>query len=352
MKRITSIILICLLGLGCLAGCGNKAVNNNANEAEANAEEATADPAPQEEIIMKIGHAQPTTTPRHKSLLKFKELVEEKSNNVVKVEIYPSAQLGTEAEMIEQMKLGTIQGVRAGVIDAIAPEMLIYTMPFLFEDIDGFQKVASGSIGEKIAKYAEVNNIKVLATGDAGGFRQISNNEHPITSPEDMKGLKMRTPPIDSITKTMEALGANPVSIPYVETYMGLKTGVADGQENPFVNIESMKFNEVQKYLTVINYQVHPDPFDVNLEWFESLDPEIQTIIAECAEESMRYSDQLMTEGNTEAYEKIKNTMEITELTADERQVFIDKVQPVYDYYIGEGLFTMDDIDEIREATK
>lgn len=367
MKKILALLLVCSLAIGLLAGCaktGEEKEDTSTSKVTEKAPEKEKEEPKKEEtkkeekkeeapkaadpITMKIGHSQPTETPRHQSLLKFKEMVEEKSNKSILVEIYPSAQLGNESEMIEQVKMGTLQGVRAGVFDAVAPELLIYTMPFLFEDIESFQAVAAGPIGEAIGKNAEKNGIKVLATGDAGGFRNITNNTRPVTKPEDLEGLKMRTPPVESIIKTMEALGANPVSIPYVEVYMGLKTGLADGQENPFVNIATMKFHEVQKYCTVVNYQVHPDPFNVNLEWFNSLSAEHQKLLKECATEMMKISDQMMTDANVESFDLIKNSLEIYELTDEERQVFIDKVQPVYDYYIEQGLFTMEDIEAIR----
>lgn len=321
-------------------GCGSQPAANKEPEKKA------------EPIVMKIGHSHGTETPRHKSLLKFKELVETKTNSEIKVEIYPSGQLGKEAEMLEQVKLGTIQGTRGGSFEDAAPELLIYTMPFLFENVDGIEKITLGPMGEKIAENSKKNGIIILATGDAGGFRHITNNVRPIKSPADMKGLKLRTPPIESIIKTMEALGANPVSVPYVETYMALKTGVADGQENPYINIASMKFHEVQKYLTVVNYQFHPDPFFVCLDWYNSLSPEYQKVLKESAAEMMKLSNELNKKANEEAFAKISEQLEVYELSAKERQVFIDKVQPVYKYYIDKGLFTMKDIEEIRAAVK
>lgn len=166
-----------------------------------------------------------------------------------------------------------------------------------------------------------------------------------------MKGLKVRTPPIESIIKAMEALGANPASIPYAEVYMALKTGVADGQENPFIDIEAMKFNEVQKYLTIVNYQWHPDPFAVNLDWYNSLSSKHQKIVKKAAEEAMEFNDDMMKEANDVAFAKIKDTFdEIVELSDAERQAFIDAVQPVYSYYIEKGLFTMAELEQIRKA--
>ncbi|GAI23030.1 unnamed protein product, partial [marine sediment metagenome] len=205
--------------------------------------------------------------PRHMSLLVFKQLVEKNSDGAIVVEIYPAGQLGTEGEMTESVKLGTLEATRGGSFDIVAKELSVYMMPFLFKSPEDFVVIARGPIGDEIAEHGLEESVAIVATGDAGGLRQWTNNVRPITSPEDIKGLKMRTPPIESIIKIMEALGANPVSIPYAELYMALKTGVADGEENPLVNIGDKKFYEVQKYITMSNYQIHPDPFFVNAEW-------------------------------------------------------------------------------------
>jgi tripartite ATP-independent transporter DctP family solute receptor len=315
--------------------------------------QAGGGPSADKPIVMKVAHAQPEHTPRHKSYLRFKELVEERTDGAITVEIYPHGQLGVEHDVTEQVKMGAIQSTRSGSFEMVTPKLLIYTMPFLFETIDGLHKITRGPIGEKIAEDAEKNGFKLLATGDAGYFRHITNNVRPIRSPADMKGLKVRTPPIESIIKTMEALGANPVSIAYAEVYMALKTGVADGQENPFINIEAMKFNEVQKYLTIVNYQWHPDPFAVNLDWYNSLSSKHQKIVKKAAEEAMEFNDDMMKEANDVAFAKIKDTFdEVVELSDAERQAFIDAVKPVYDYYIDKGLFTMAELEEIRKAAK
>lgn len=354
LKKLISVLLILMLVVGAMSGCTQKPAEEPAAEApktETPAAEAPKEDPPKEleKVVMKVGHSQPNTTPRHMSLLEFEKMVEERSEGRIQVEIYPSGQLGNEPEMIEQVKMGTIQGTRAGRFDDVATELLVYTMPFLFDDVESFQKVTRGEIGKKIAKAAEKNNIVILSTGDAGGFRNITNNIKPITSPKDLKGLKIRTPGVESIIKTMEALGANPVSVPYVETYMALKTGVADGQENPFVNIESMKFDEVQKYLTVINYQVHPDPFYVSKIWFDGLDDEAKEIITKAAEDMAVISDKMMIDGNKEAFDKIKENLEITELTPEQIEEFRKLAKPVYDYFINEkGYFTQELIDEIK----
>lgn len=306
----------------------------------------------QEPITMKIGHSMATTSPRHLSLLLFEEWVEARTNGAVQVELYPSGQLGTEAEQVESVKMGTLEATRSGCYEDVCPKLLLYTMPYLFEDIEGVKKIMRGPLGEEIAEGSKDNGVIILATGDGGGLRQFTNNVRPITKPEDMVGLKMRTPPIDTIIKTMEAMGASPVQIPYVETYMALKTGVADGEENPYINIANMKFHEVQKYLTTVSYQFHPDPFYVNLNWFESLEPQTQEILKECAKEMMVASDTMVLAQTQESFDLIKDSLEITELTDEQRQAFIEAVQPVYDHYVNEGMFAQEEIDAMREAAK
>lgn len=337
MKRFMCMVVI----FSCLIGA-----NVFASGQQGGADGATAE----DPIVMKIGHSFPINTSRHESLLKFKEMVEEKTEGIVVVEIYPSSQLGTEMEMIEAVKMGSIEGVRCGPFEDAAPELLIYTMPFLFSDMDQVHRITRGDITERIIKNTEKNGLKVLAVGDVGEFRQFTNNSKPIATPEDIKGLKMRTPPMESIVKIMESLGGNPVSIPFSETYMALKTGVADGEENPYTNIEKMKFYEVQKYLSIVNYQYHAEMLYVPLDWYNSLDVEIQDILVECAKEHMLINDALLKEESLQSLEILKANMEVNTLTESQRQVFIDQVQPVYSYYIDKGLFTQADIDEIRKV--
>jgi C4-dicarboxylate-binding protein DctP len=301
-----------------------------------------------EPIVMKIGHAQPVTHPRHLSLLRFKELVGIRTNGQIKVEVYPAAQLGDEAAMLDATKLGTLQATRGGLFERVSPRLLTYTLPFLFDNLDAIEKVTMGPIGDKIASEAEKNGLLVLTTGDAGGFRQITNNVRPVVKPEDLKGLNIRAPGVKTIVKTLEAFGANVVTIPYGETYAALKTGVADGQENPLVNIEAMKFYEVQKYLTIVDYQFHPDPFSVNPKWYRSLSAEHQKLLKDCAVESMKYNNLLNRTAGQDAFGRMKNALQVTELTAAQRQVFKDRAQAVYDAFISEGITTKAELDEIR----
>lgn len=352
MKKIIALMLGMVMVMSLMGGCATSepAMEDKAEEKVAATEVATEPAAEEvvvEPIVMKFGHAHPADSPRDKSVLYFKELLEEKSEGRIAVEVYPAGQLGNEPEMVESVKMGSLEVVRAGVFDATATELMVYTMPFLFENLEDFQAICRGPIADQIAEATKEVGITVLATGDGGGFRQWTNNEHPIETPEDIAGLKMRTPPIDSIVQTMQALGANPVSVPYVETYMGLKTGVADGEENPIINIGTMKFYEVQKYMTMANYQVHPDPVYVNTEWFESLPADLQDIVVECSKEMMVFSDSLITDAEQGFMDEMENSMEITYLTDEQRQEFIEASKIVWEDFVAQGLIEEAHLDAI-----
>ena len=300
-------------------------------------------------IVMKIGHSFSEDTARHKALKLFKTNVEEKSNGRISVELYPSNTLGTEMEMLESIKMNTLEGLQCGPFDDASPELLVFTLPFLFSDMNQVHKVTRSDYAKEIVKATEANGIKVLAIGDSGEFRQFTNNKHPINEPKDLVGLKIRTPPMDSIIKIVEALGGNPVSIPFAELYMALKTNIADGQENPLTNIEQKKLYEVQKYLSMVNYQYHAEMFYVPLDWFNSLDADLQEIVQSCAQEAMLLNDELLSGDTLASYEILKKEMIVNTLTASEREVFIEACKPVYDYYINNGVVTQERIDKILQ---
>ncbi|MCK7482866.1 MAG: TRAP transporter substrate-binding protein [Candidatus Moduliflexus flocculans] len=191
---------------------------------------------------IKLGHASSTESTRHKSLLVFKDYVEKKSGGRFVVEIYPGAQLGNEGEMIESVKMGSQEAFVGGVFDAQTPKLNLVLMPFFFPTQADLMKVARSDIGKAIMKDAEKYGIKMLAFGD-GGSRHFTNNIRPIKSPADMKGLKIRTLPSSPSSSACRPWALTPSPSPTAETYMALKTGVADGQENPLANIGDMKFH-------------------------------------------------------------------------------------------------------------
>lgn len=351
-KKLVSLLLASCMAMSVLAGCGSstpKEVDKVEDKVEDNKDKDVKvdTPKPDKVYTMQIAHAQPTDNPRHVSLEAFKKSVEEKTDGGVVVEVYPAGQLGTEKDMLEQTCSGVIQGFRGGQFDFL-PKLLIFTLPFLCENVDEVDRLLNSDFAKEITEDSKKDGAIILGIGDAGGFRQFSNNVRLIKKPEDLKGLKMRTNGMDTIDSTFKALGASTVSVPYNDLYMGLKTGVADGQENPWVNVSTMKFYEVQKYFTEINYQFHPDPFYVSLDWYNELPAEYQAVLQECTEEMMHVNNQAIADNQNAALELVKTNAEVYKLTQEERQVFKDAVEVVYDSYLDRGLITQEELDTMR----
>ena len=368
MKRKIAMFLTLALAASSLAACGGgsqpaatqaetttaAAVDTTAaaegGEAETEAaagEDAFADLG---DFTMMVGHAQPEGNPRYVSMEKFAEDVAAKTNGHVTVEVFGNGQLGTEKEMLEQVVAGTVQGMRGGQFD-FSPRLLMFTLPFLAQNRAQVTALLQSDLAKKVCAEAEAETGTVIINlCDAGGWRQFSNSKHAITKPEDLQGLKMRTNGMNTIDKTFIALGATTTTIPYSDLYMGLKTGVADGQENPWVNVEGMKFYEVQQYFTEVNYQFHPDPFYVNAAWWNGLPQEYRDIISECATEMGTYNDQLIDENQSAAKQVVIDAgCEVYEPSADELKAFQDAVQVVYDQCVEEGIMTADELQEMLD---
>lgn len=338
MKKLTVLIvaglLMCLAAGSLLAG-GAK-------------EETSEKP----EIVIKLAHNSPVESPRHKGTLKFKELAEKNSNGQIKVELYPAAQLGNEGEVFEAVQIGTLQATQGGSFETSCPKLNLYLMPFLFRNYEEAIKVTSSSFADEIVKDAAKNGVIILATGYSG-FRQFSNNVRPIEKLEDIKGLRMRVPPIPSIVKIMEALEADPVSIPYTETYMGLKNNLADGQENSVVNTYNMKFYEVLKYMSIANYQFHPEPFHMNLQFYNSLSPELQKVVSEAAKGAIAETNAQLRAIYDHALEVMKEAgMKVNYISESELQRFREKTASVCEEYIKEGYFTQAELDKVLSIAK
>ena len=331
MKKLFTLALVALLALCCVS--------------------ALADEDPYKDLgsyVMMVGHAQPEGNPRYVSMEQFAADVAEKTNGHVTVQVFGNGQLGTEKEMLEQVVQGVTQGMRGGQFD-FSPRLLMFTLPFLANNREEVTALLHSDLAKKVcAEAEETTGTVIINLCDAGGFRQFSNSKHPIKTPADLVGLKMRTNGMKTIDLTFKALGATTTSIPYADLYMGLKTAIADGQENPWVNVEGMKFYEVQKYFTEVNYQFHPDPFYVNAEWWNSLPEEFRTIISECATAMGDYNDQLIDQNSDAAKQKIIDSgAEVYVPTAEELAAFQEASKPVYEQVVTEGICTQEELDEM-----
>jgi tripartite ATP-independent transporter DctP family solute receptor len=308
--------------------------------------------AAEKPYLFKYANTQTETHPRSKSMVLFKDQLEKASSGRIKVELYFSGVLGGEAEVLDMVATGTVQGCRGGLFERANKKYLIYTLPFMFENTDQVIRLMRSEFGNKVNQGALKNGFYIPACGVAGGFRNITSNVGPIAKPEDLKGLRMRTPPIDMTLRTFKALGANPQQVPYTETYMALKTGVVDAQENPFSNTVDMKFYEVQKHLSVVNWQLHPDPLYVNPAWYNGLPADLKAIFDSVAESAMIYSDTIWLNSEKEYFYVLRDHLKTNTLDSAATAAFREAVKSVWQSYVDDGSFTWDDLNEAMRIAK
>ena len=291
------------------------------------------------DYVFKYSNEQPESAIRSQSMLYFKEKLEKETNGKIRVELFFGGILGNERELMDLVSTGALQSTRGGFFNDANPKYNLLTLPFLIADWDQAQRLVSSSFMDSINDGAKANGFHIPATGISQGFRAHTNNKKPILHPRDFKGLKMRVPMQEVFIQTAKAFGSNPQELAAIDIYQALQTGVIDGQDNPPSNIWDFKMHEVSKYLTVTNYATGPDPFIVNLDWYNKLPPDLQKIFNRVAKETMAKSDQMYRSKEMEYLDQLSEYLEINYITGDALTPFENSVKPVYDYFIERGMF-------------
>mgnify|MGYP002546505336 CR=1 FL=1 len=290
MKKILALLLACIMLTAVLTGCGNKRASTETAAQPATAEQTDATASDGATYTLKLAHDANTTSAYQLSALELKRMIEEKSDGRIKVEVYPAQQLGSAQEMIEGMQMGTIEAtlLPTAKFGGFDQTMNILDMPFLFPDEDTLYEIMNGELGEQV--MAGLPDIGIRGCAFYGnGFKAITNNIHPIESPDDLKGLKIRVPAVELQLAAFRSWGVEPHPLAWSETFNGLQQGVVDGQENPHAINRDQKFWEVQKYITNIHYMLWVGPMLVSDPWFRKLDPQTKALVEKAAKEAAAY---------------------------------------------------------------
>lgn len=219
----------------------------------------------------------------------FGQEIEKRVPGRVDWKIFGGGQLGTEGEVVMGLMQGThMVNMNGGWYQNIAPEAGLFDTPFLFKNRDEARKVIAAT-EEDLAAALLPQGIVLVGIGDLG-FRQISNNVRPIVTPADLKGIKIRTPGNPYSIQTFQTLGASPTPMEARELYLALREGVVDGQENPLASIWSLKYHEVQKYVSISNHIFAPIFIGISRKHWNKWPPEIQQAIREAAHAACDYS--------------------------------------------------------------
>ncbi len=243
------------------------------------------------------------------------------------------AQLGSDKDVQQKIKLGTVDvGVLASTLATVVPEYAVFELPFLVSDRQQASQIEKEVIWPIVAPASEKKGYKLIGVWE-NGFRQITNNKHPVNSTADLKGLKIRTPNSSWRLHMFKEWGSNPTPMAFNEVFLGLQTGVIDGQENPLTNIAAAKLQEVQKYLTMSNHVYSAMYIIVGPNHFAKLPEPVRQILLDSAAETGVWSAQEGEKLDKEVLAQLKAAgMEVNEL--QDRDSFVKASQPVYDAFV------------------
>ena len=259
----------------------------------------------------------------------FARRANEKLGEQAKVVVYGSSQLGTDEELLQKLRLGTAgMALPSTVMSSVVPEFGLFEMPYLVKDRDHMKRIEAEVVWPTLAPAAEAQGYKVLAVWE-NGFRHITNNVRPITTPEDLAGIKLRTPSGEWRVKMFQAYGANPTPMSFSEVFTALQTGVVDGQENPLTQIYSAKIQEVQDFLSMTGHVYTPAYVLVGKNTWESWPEEVRTILEETAKETQAFVYENAARLETELLEKIQAESDIAVNEAD-KDAFIAASDAIY----------------------
>lgn len=300
---------------------------------------------------LRFGYEAPRTDSQHVGAELFKKLVEERTNGEIVVKLFPDSTLGNVQAMINGIRNGTIDIMLAGAnnFSGLSAELNVLDIPFLFDNKEEAYKVLDGKTGEYLMSTLDKVNIKGLAFWD-NGFRAMSNNKHPISSPEDVKGIKMRVPGNPMSVQLFEVLGANPVPMALGELYTALETNTVDGQDHPIGIFYSAKLYEVQKYLSLSNHQYTALLMAMSKVKFNRLTEEQQDIVIQAAHKAAQCQRDYNSANEAKFIQIFKDAgVEVTETVDPEpfKAACFDKVSKYYIDMCGDKL-----VKEIQEQLK
>jgi tripartite ATP-independent transporter DctP family solute receptor len=295
---------------------------------------AASAPAGAQVADIKFGTTNPPGGMLSRSAEDWAKRVNARVGDKAKVQVFSSSQLGNEKEMLQKLKLGTLEFSQPSTImSTVTPEFGLFEMPYLVKDRAHMACIAKEIIWPILAPKVEARGYKIVGVME-NGFRHITNNVRPIVKPADLNGVKLRTPAGIWRIKMFQAYGANPSPMEFSELFVALQTGVMDGQENPYTNILSGKLNEVQKYLTETNHVYTPGFALASLILWKKWPEDVQKAMLEAATETQAWTYETAARDEEVVRQKlIDGGMQFNK---SDRDAFVAASRPVYETFAKE----------------
>ena len=283
------------------------------------------------QLELKFGHVGEPGSLFDVSATEFAKRANAKLAGKATIVVYGSSQLGGDKEMLQKLKLGTLDlALPSTVMSSEADLFGLFEMPYLVKDRAHMQKIEKAIFWSKLEPAAEVKGLKILAVWE-NGYRHITNNKHPIVKPEDLKGIKLRIPEGKWRLRMFQAYGSNPSPMKLSEVFTALSTGVMDGQENPLTQIWSQKFQEVQKYLSLTGHVYTPAFVTVGAKRWASLPADVRKIVEDTAKETQAFVYERAKKDDDELVGKF--TAAGVKVNQADKDAFIAASKGIYDEF-------------------
>lgn len=351
MKKRIALMVSALMAVSLTACSGNQNAATKAagTEAAETAKTEAAQPAG-ETVTLKIGNAMAADHPWNVATEELVQKAKEYSGGRLIIENYSDATLGTEPELLEQVKTGTLDMcvIDPSVGTTYSKKLELFALPFLFQDKDQWESALDGQAGKNYADMIEAETgIKILAYW-GGSTRNVISVKGAVTDISQLKGFKLRLAASELKFKVWEAVGCLPVEVAFGETYSALSSGLCDGMENEMPSILTAKFYEVAPYLTKTEHEITVRPVFINSDKFNSLDAELQEALVKAMDEATVSARQLEADYGKEAEDSMVNDFGLQETEIDKAPI-IEAVTSVFEEF-GEETGLTDIIKEIQES--
>ena len=285
-------------------------------------------------LELKFGHVGKPGSLFAETVENFAKIANAKLGSKAKVTVFGSSQLGKDKEGMQKLKLGTVDmWLPSSVMASIHDEFGVFDMPFIIKDRNHMMKVEK-SVLPKMAKNLEAKTGYQFIGVWENGFRHITNNVRPINLPDDLKGIKLRTPKSKWRLKMFQSYGANPTPMAFSEVFTALKTGTMDGQENPYAQIASAKFQEVQKYLSITSHVYTPAYVAVHKDHYSKIPADVRKILEAAAKENQKFVYKRAAELEKSLLDVIKKAG--VKVNTANNAAFVKASKGVYDEFASE----------------
>ena len=282
-------------------------------------------------LQLKFGHVGAPGSLYAVSAEEFARRANERLGDRARVVVFGSSQLGGDEVLLQKLKLGTVDfALPSTIMSSAVDQFGIFEMPYLVPDRDHMRQMEQEIVWPTLAPLAAANGYQIIALWE-NGFRQITNNMRPIVVPADLRGIKLRTPRGVWRIKLFQAFGANPTPMPLSEVFVALQTGVMDGQENPLAQISSMKFQDVQTYLSLTRHVYSPAFVAVGVNRWQRLPENIRTILEDTARETQAFVYETAQRMDAEILEELRTAG--VEVNEADRDAFVAASQAIYDEF-------------------